>query len=184
MKSKTLILLLLITPYCLVSQESELIDIKPIYRSYNYSLLIFSLLILATILTFLVTFIFKKIKNRHQEKITEEYNWELILNNLSDKKEENPKLIESELIHLLKVFLEKEHQLKVISLFDKELLDRVKKSDKFVDVQKEHIENFIKSSESRRFAPDVDHHIYTSNRIDQLREIIHFSSRTKQEEAR
>lgn len=163
----------------LFSNEQELIDLKPIYRSYNYSIIIPLIIILIVSILYLIIKGYKKILSRKKIQTAVQFNWDILLRNLSLDQNLKPKEIESELIHYLKLYLDNRYGLNVISKIDGELIEMVKMTAKINSKQKNQIEEFLDGSEILRFAEVEKQKVLASNRIGQLREIIFYGPEIK-----
>ena len=138
-------------PFMVFGNEQQLIDIKPIYSQYNYKLII----PLIIILTFFIIYSIKKvltfIKTRTKEKDYVEYNWSLLLKSIREDENINSKEMESQLAHLIKLYLERKTGEKFTCQVDEDLITRLKNNKNISSDHFDLIEEFFNGSTNFRF---------------------------------
>ena len=151
------------------SQQTKLIDIKPVYKSYSLAAIVFAsalvILVLASLFTFLYRFLKKGRKST--EKIV--LDWNLIIDNIEGDTSLSEKQIESEILKLLKLYIYEERGVDVSGLLDRELLEKVKMSEILKETSIKSLEDFLINSGKIRFANEPFESASKSSRVNSYR---------------
>ena len=153
------------------SNEGELIDIKPIYRSYNLGLIIPLIILFLIIFSFFVYKLFKRISlwKKRDKKI--QINWNILLDELKSDHSLSPRQIESELFRILKLFIKQQIGISVDAQLDNEFINQVNQENKFSASQKQILVEFIGSSTELRFADIASQREIVIARVLKVKEI-------------
>jgi hypothetical protein len=156
------------------ANEVELVDIKPIYRDYNYQLigpLIFLIIVGITFLLFKIIRFFIRKKNLKKD-VT--FDWKTIINSIKKNNYLSIKDVESELYQLLKGFLHFKFGLEVSADLDDELINQVNRDKRFSSHHKVLIGNYISNSLHYRFSSQNESSDQTilNARLEQMKKLI------------
>lgn len=135
-----------------VNIKDQLVDIKPTYESYNWTLV--SLAGLLGVLFIAILFYLIRKMRKSKKKVKVEINWEKLVDDIITV-DSSPQEAESEMMMLLKSFLEANARLPFSSKSDNETINLINESNKFKKEQKEIIINFLTDSEKHRFSSTV-----------------------------
>ena len=156
-------------PSIVYSQQVELVDIKPIYKSFNLFLVVI-VVALSLILVFsFLTFIYRFLKK--ERKITERVSldWHLIIDNIEKDASLNEKQIESELFRLLKLYISEERGVDVTGLLDHEFLEKVKQSKVLKEMSIRSLDDFLINSGQIRFSHESLESVHQSREQNQCK---------------
>ena len=145
--------------YCTKSlaNADQLIDIKPIYSDYNYTLMVPLTGLLLFVFLYLLKKVFIIFKHRYQSEKTVIINWPSLCDQALNDSNLTPKQLEFELIHIIKSMLEHKLSLKVTAKNDDELINYLLNSNK-EEVRelnpelKNSVQEFFRESSQVRFS--------------------------------
>ncbi len=171
MKKKISLILFTIPLFQTLANEAELVDIKPIYRNYNYQIIIPLAVCTVLILIYITYKLIKKINN-NRAHIEVPCDWSLLITEIGKDDNLSPKQVESELVRVMKLFLDEKFNKNFSSKSDRELLQSIEDEREFTGHQKNKLKNFIDGSTHFRFA-DVSMQVEISRqRVQALKDIV------------
>lgn len=171
MKKKIGLILFTIPLFHALANQAELVDIKPIYRSYNYQMIVPLSVCAVLVLIFLIYKLVKKI-DKHRKNIEVPYDWNLLITEIGKDANLSPKQVESELVRVMKLFLDEKFNKNFSSKSDSELLQSIENEHGFTDNQKNKLKGFIDGSTHFRFADLSIQDEISRQRVQALKEII------------
>ena len=153
------------------SQEIELVDIKPIYKSYNFQLLVPLIMLILSLVLLLVFKLIKAFRNK-KVKVENYIDWHKIIQLIKEDNSLTPRQIESALIKTMKLYLNDSFCIKATSMLDHEIIDAIEKNKEMRKDQKVKLLELISGSIEFRFADSSLQKELASERIIQLQKIL------------
>ena len=137
-----------------VNIKDQLVDIKPTFETYNWPL-VYGALLFGIFITILLFKLARKMRRATKnDELEIEVNWEKLVDDVT-LHSQSIEEAESQMMMLLKSFLETSSNLPFSSKSDSETIALISNSNVFQDLQKNMLITFINDSEIRRFSPDV-----------------------------